>query len=71
MRKNVLLQVIEKDSKCGDTVGCFHDCEGDSCGFLLTWKDNGDDVDISLTCKQSGNAYCAIGLSKDEKMVNF
>ncbi|XP_060590705.1 ferric-chelate reductase 1-like [Ruditapes philippinarum] len=62
--------VIKKDSKCGESVGCYHDCKNDgSCGFLLTWKENGDNIDLTLTCKLGGNSvYCAIGLSSDNKM---
>lgn len=65
------LQVIKKDSGCGSSLGCYHDCDGsDSCGFLLTWVDIGNDIDFTLACKQSANnVYCAIGLSKDSKMV--
>ncbi|XP_045175515.2 putative ferric-chelate reductase 1 isoform X3 [Mercenaria mercenaria] len=63
-------QIIKKDSRCGKSVGCYHDCDSsDSCGFLLTWMQNGDDIDFTLTCKQGSNSvYCAIGLSKDNKM---
>ncbi|XP_045174249.2 uncharacterized protein LOC123535601 [Mercenaria mercenaria] len=62
--------IIKKDSRCGKSVGCYHDCgSSDSCGFLLTWMENGDDIDFTLTCKRGSNSvYCAIGLSKDNKM---
>lgn len=62
------LGTVTKDKRCGDTLGCFSDCEGDSCSFLFTWKDEGNDVIMDLCCKKPGNTYCAIGLSGDEEM---
>ncbi|WAR02267.1 FRRS1-like protein, partial [Mya arenaria] len=60
---------ITRDDGCGKNLGCFHDgCKGGECDFLLTWKDVGDDVELSFSCKMSKNGYCAIGLSSDEKM---
>lgn len=67
------VQEIKKDNRCGDTRGCFHDCGGDgSCDFLLTWLENGDSIDFTLTCKRAGsNVFCAVGLSKDKEMVKI
>lgn len=68
--KSVYVQSIPKKPECGKTLGCFHDgCPGGECSFLLTWKDSGSNVDLSLACKRGDNAYCAIGLSSDDKMV--
>ncbi|KAL4224717.1 DOMON domain-containing protein frrs1L [Mactra antiquata] len=64
--------VIKKDKECGKTKGCYHDCSGDdNCGFELTWVpdgDDGEDVLLSLSCMSGNNAFCAIGLSSDDKM---
>ncbi|WAR02266.1 FRRS1-like protein [Mya arenaria] len=63
---------ITRDEGCGKNLGCFHDgCEGGKCDFLLTWKDDGNDVELSLSCKMSNNGYCAIGLSSDDKMPQY
>ncbi|KAH3870769.1 hypothetical protein DPMN_033959 [Dreissena polymorpha] len=60
---------ISRPSDCGKVYSCFHDgCKGGNCDFMLTWKETGDDILFSLTCKRPQNAYCAIGLSKDNKM---
>ncbi|XP_045189026.2 putative ferric-chelate reductase 1 isoform X2 [Mercenaria mercenaria] len=60
---------VQKDSGCGTTVGCFHDCSGDTCSFLLTWLENGDDIDMTFSCARSEtDPYCAIGLSSNTKM---
>ncbi|KAH3870752.1 putative ferric-chelate reductase 1 isoform X2 [Dreissena polymorpha] len=60
---------ITRPTDCGKVISCFHDgCKGGNCEFMLTWKETGDDILFSLACKRPQNAYCAIGLSKDEKM---
>ncbi|XP_052265958.1 uncharacterized protein LOC127868334 isoform X2 [Dreissena polymorpha] len=60
---------ITRPSDCGKVYSCFHDgCKGGNCDFMLTWKETGDDILFSLACKRPQNAYCAIGLSKDENM---
>ncbi|XP_052800500.1 ferric-chelate reductase 1-like [Mya arenaria] len=59
---------VTRDKQCGSTLGCFHDCNGGKCSFLLTWKDEADDVVLSLTCARPLSGYCAIGLSSDDKM---
>ncbi|KAH3870761.1 hypothetical protein DPMN_033951 [Dreissena polymorpha] len=65
-----VFQEITRPSDCGKVYSCFHDgCKGGNCDFMLTWKETGDDILFSLACKRPQNAYCAIGLSKDENMV--
>ncbi|XP_060551088.1 putative ferric-chelate reductase 1 [Ruditapes philippinarum] len=60
---------VQKDSECGKTVGCFHDCSGDTCSFLLTWIEKGSGIELTLTCARSEtDPYCAIGLSDDTEM---
>ncbi|XP_060568629.1 putative ferric-chelate reductase 1 homolog [Ruditapes philippinarum] len=60
---------VQKDSECGKTVGCFHDCSGVTCSFLLTWIEKGSDIELTLTCARSEtDPYCAIGLSDDTEM---
>ncbi|XP_060551090.1 uncharacterized protein LOC132712693, partial [Ruditapes philippinarum] len=65
----ITTKTVQKDSECGKTVGCFHDCSGDTCNFLLTWIEKGSDIELTLTCARSEtDPYCAIGLSDDTKM---
>ncbi|CAD5119030.1 DgyrCDS7680 [Dimorphilus gyrociliatus] len=58
---------IEKE--CGTTIGCYRepdDCSDEfKCDAMITWKDNGDLVDFSMSAKTD---YVALGLSKDKKM---
>ena len=62
---------LPTDSECGATKGCFIDCTGNSCNYIVTWRDNGDAVDFELSTKlqDTNNKWIAIGFSSDLKMV--
>ncbi|XP_076071249.1 putative ferric-chelate reductase 1 homolog [Mytilus galloprovincialis] len=61
---------LESDSECGATKGCFIDCTGTSCNYIVTWRDNGDAVDFELSTKlqDTNNKWIAIAFSSDLKM---
>ncbi|XP_025109625.1 putative ferric-chelate reductase 1 homolog [Pomacea canaliculata] len=60
---------IATDPDCGKTKGCFSDCIGGSCTYLVTWIPSADFVTITLEAfVGSGNRYVALGLSKDLNM---
>ncbi|XP_071126303.1 putative ferric-chelate reductase 1 [Mytilus edulis] len=61
---------LPTDSECGATKGCFIDCTGTSCNYIVTWRDNGDAVDFELSTKlqDTNNKWIAIGFSSDLKM---
>jgi hypothetical protein len=74
---------ITKDPACGQTKGCFSDCTGTDCAFLLTWSrvsNSGrrkrqattDRMRITMQGKvgASTSTYIAFGLSTDSKMVS-
>ena len=61
----------EKPSGCGSDLGCYSDCDS-TCKFVVTWKDNGNNVDFTLafTLESGGSdQWIALGLSDDQKMV--
>ncbi|KAL8584570.1 hypothetical protein ACOMHN_002300 [Nucella lapillus] len=63
---------IQKDPECGKTKGCYSDCSGSDCKFLMTWAAStmADNVLITLKGKvgTASNRYIAFGLSNDKKM---
>ncbi|XP_052088311.1 putative ferric-chelate reductase 1 homolog [Mytilus californianus] len=61
---------LKSDSECGATKGCFIDCTGNSCNYIVTWRDNGDAVDFELSTKlqDTNNKWIAIAFSSDIKM---
>ncbi|XP_076071252.1 putative ferric-chelate reductase 1 [Mytilus galloprovincialis] len=67
---NVPSGTLPTDSECGATKGCFIDCTGNSCNYIVTWRDNGDAVDFELSTKlqDTNNKWIAIGFSSDLKM---
>ncbi|XP_063409493.1 putative ferric-chelate reductase 1 homolog [Mytilus trossulus] len=67
---NVQSGSLPTDSECGATKGCFIDCTGNSCNYIVTWRDNGDAVDFELSAKlqDTNNKWIAIGFSSDLKM---
>ncbi|CAC5367225.1 unnamed protein product [Mytilus coruscus] len=67
---NVPSDSLPTDSECGATKGCFIDCTGNSCNYIVTWRDNGDAVDFELSTKlqDTNNKWIAIGFSSDLKM---
>jgi len=60
-------------SECGESKGCFRhpaECDAASCEFLLTWKEDGDDVGFEMSAPvDSSDSYVAFGLSQDARMV--
>ena len=49
----------------------MHDCDSSGkCSYYISWKDAGENVDMTITCKQTNNRYCAVGFSRDTKMVS-
>ncbi|ESO92331.1 hypothetical protein LOTGIDRAFT_162635 [Lottia gigantea] len=59
------------DTRCGDTVGCYSDCDSTGqCTYLATWVL--DSTNINFTIKaipdSDTNVYAAIGFSTDTKM---
>ncbi|XP_076462763.1 putative ferric-chelate reductase 1 isoform X2 [Babylonia areolata] len=63
---------IQKDPGCGTTKGCYSDCSGSSCGFLMTWAPgpSADNVLITMSSRigNAQNRYFAFGLSNDQEM---
>lgn len=61
--------VLEKPTGCGSDIGCYSDCDG-TCKFVVTWKENGNNVDftLSLTLESGGTEWIALGLSNDQTM---
>lgn len=60
-----------KDPGCGSSKGCYSDCSGNSCGFLMTWAPDNTGTNIAITLKGSvgsGDRYVAFGLSSDKEM---
>lgn len=58
-----------KDADCGKTKGCYSDCSGGSCGFLMSWVPNTAVVTITLQAFiGSADRYVAFGLSTDLQM---
>ncbi|XP_076441080.1 putative ferric-chelate reductase 1 [Babylonia areolata] len=64
--------VVWKAAECGSSKGCFSDCQGDSCTFLITWAPgtSPDNVMVTMsgTLEQASGQYIALGLSEDDKM---
>ncbi|XP_046358005.1 putative ferric-chelate reductase 1 [Haliotis rufescens] len=62
------------DPRCGDTMGCFHDCEAlGGCSMLVSWQDRGWNVptiDFTITTVHLGlgDKWVAIGFSEDTQM---
>lgn len=64
---------IIKDPACGKTKGCFSDCSGSSCSYLMMWEPvsgNASVVRITMKGKVGSDTsrYIAFGLSTDQKM---
>lgn len=58
------------DHRCGDTRGCFVNCEGNDCQYVVSWHYRPEYVDFSITRKVTGGGskWLAIGFSSDPKM---
>lgn len=55
-------------AECGKTKGCYREpenCDGDACDALITWKNNGNNIDFEMSGKLD---YIALGFSKDMQM---
>ena len=65
---------VAKDAECGKTKGCYSDCSGSSCNFLMTWApgSSADRALITLAAPvgSPSGRYIAFGLSDDSKMVS-
>lgn len=60
-----------KPDGCGSSLGCYSDCD-DTCKFVVTWKQNGANVDFTMALSlegTTGDQWIALGLSDDQKMV--
>ncbi|CAG2201382.1 unnamed protein product [Mytilus edulis] len=62
-RLSDFMQGFPKDDKCGNTHGCWGDCDG-SCSFLLTWKTSSEGLGVDFTIK-------AVLSSTDDQWVGF
>lgn len=66
-----VLGILQQPNECGSSVGCFSSCDGDSCKFVVTWKDTGSAVEFSVTLQRettSTDEWIALGLSSDKLM---
>ncbi|KAL3869822.1 hypothetical protein ACJMK2_042455 [Sinanodonta woodiana] len=61
---------VSRDIMCGISKGCYHDCSGNSCTFLITWTAFTERVDftISYDILENYPQWIALGLSRDVKM---
>jgi hypothetical protein len=63
---------IQYDPQCGVVKGCFVDCSGNDCKFMVTWRDLGTAVQFELFGKPDrsfNDAWVAVGFSSDTRMV--
>ncbi|XP_061191453.1 putative ferric-chelate reductase 1 isoform X2 [Saccostrea echinata] len=60
------------DARCGDTWGCFVNCQGTACQYVASWHYHPDYVDFSIERVilggGGGQKWVAIGFSDDKKM---
>ncbi|XP_021366791.1 ferric-chelate reductase 1-like isoform X1 [Mizuhopecten yessoensis] len=61
---------ISADPACDVTKGCFSDCSGSLCSFLVTWRpvNNGQIVFEITSAVSAPNSWAAIGFSGDRSM---
>ncbi|KAJ8315683.1 hypothetical protein KUTeg_007833 [Tegillarca granosa] len=62
---------ITRDSACGVTKGCFHDCRQNAgCTYLVTWQDSNTNTEfeISTSLVPQGDVWAGIALSTDSTM---
>ncbi|XP_059176713.1 putative ferric-chelate reductase 1 [Physella acuta] len=65
------LGTVAADPECdGTTKGCFTSCTGNTCKFIVSWKEDGTDVVYNFTAavEFSDGSYVALGFSSDSKM---
>ncbi|XP_033740429.1 uncharacterized protein LOC117327508 [Pecten maximus] len=64
---------IVKDPECGKTKGCFSDCKGQSCTYLVTWQSEPKTktilFEIASAVTPSVDDWIAIALSPNGKMA--
>ncbi|KAL3869813.1 hypothetical protein ACJMK2_042447 [Sinanodonta woodiana] len=56
--------------RCGSLLGCFDDCEGEICSFVVAWQHLGTHVQFEVKKKTEATAdhWVAIGFSDDRMM---
>ncbi|XP_041371111.1 ferric-chelate reductase 1-like [Gigantopelta aegis] len=66
----VLGDKFAKDSECGVTKGCYHNCDSVGCTFQVTWQPDGVDMRFGLKTIVTSrtNIWMAVGFSADDKM---
>ncbi|XP_071150759.1 uncharacterized protein [Mytilus edulis] len=66
-----LVNGFPKDDKCGNTHGCWGDCDG-SCSFLLTWKTSSEGLGVDFTIKaklsSTDDQWVGFGISQSPTM---
>ena len=64
---------LTPDHNCGVTYGCFDDCRGGVCTFIVSWTPEGDATKFDIRTKPStdGPHWAAIGFSDDQMMVSI
>ena len=73
-RLSDFMQGFPKDDKCGNTHGCWGDCDG-SCSFLLTWKTSSEGLGVDFTIKavlsSTDDQWVGFGISQSPTMVMY
>ncbi|XP_059176714.1 putative ferric-chelate reductase 1 [Physella acuta] len=65
------LGTVPADPKCdGKTKGCFTSCTGNTCKFIVSWKEDGTDVVYNFTAAVGffDGSYVALGFSSGSSM---
>ena len=60
------------DPECGFSKGCFVDCKGKECNYMVTWRDVDTAVQFELYGKPdpaNTGAWLAVAFSADPRMV--
>ncbi|VDI68336.1 Hypothetical predicted protein [Mytilus galloprovincialis] len=67
-----LVNCFSKDSACGDTHGCWGDCDG-GCSFILMWTPAGSDgvhFSIKVSFSSFAHQWAAFAISTSKSMQN-
>uniref|UniRef100_A0A0B7ARA4 Ferric-chelate reductase 1 n=1 Tax=Arion vulgaris TaxID=1028688 RepID=A0A0B7ARA4_9EUPU len=61
---------LVKDTACGITKGCFSNCHGTVCSFIISWSQEGNYGVYTLNADVGSKTgtYLALGFSTDDKM---
>ncbi|XP_059176710.1 putative ferric-chelate reductase 1 [Physella acuta] len=65
------LGTVPADPECdSSTKGCFTSCTGNTCKFIVSWKEDGSDVVYNFTAAVAfyAGSYLALGFSSDSSM---